>query len=87
MVSDPSGAGKSSALNTTIRVIFFILALVSGAIMPSAGVKLIALGGSWYYLLAGLAHIFFAFLFLRNNPRSAPLPTLAFFCTTLVSLF
>ncbi|WP_017346635.1 membrane-bound PQQ-dependent dehydrogenase, glucose/quinate/shikimate family [Pantoea sp. A4] len=87
MVSDPSGAGKSSALNTTIRVIFFILALVSGAVMAYGGVKLIALGGSWYYLLAGVAYIILAILFLRKNARAATLSTAVFVLTVIWSLY
>ncbi len=67
-------------------VILGIILLVAGAYLVYGGGQLIGLGGSFYYLPAGIALILVAVLLLRCDPRALYLFG-AFFIVTLVWAF
>lgn len=56
-----------------------IVVALLGGVLAAGGVWLIALGGSWYYLIAGVVLLATAFLLMRRNP-------LAFFAYAAVLL-
>lgn len=53
-----------------IRLFGVILGLVGLALLIG-GIKLVTLGGSWYYLLAGIATIVSGVLLIKNNAKGA----------------
>lgn len=50
--------------------IFGILLALSGLFLAVAGTRLITLGGSWYYLLAGLGMLGSGVLYIRRKPAA-----------------
>ncbi len=59
----PVSRGKRIAL-----AVFGMFLGLSGLALAAGGIKLITLGGSWYYLLAGLGLILAGVLYLRRKP-------------------
>jgi len=64
--SQPVSRGKRLAL-----VFFGIFLLLSGLALGLGGVELISLGGSWYYLLAGLGLMLAGVLYIRRKPLAS----------------
>lgn len=81
-VSDLGPARESPGLRAYANVLAVILLLVGGY-LAYGGVKLAALGGSIYYILAGAVHIAAAILMFKKNVRVGQL-YLAFFVVTIV---
>lgn len=48
---------RASVLSLILRVVLVLLTAVTGIFFLIGGVKLAKLGGSWYYLIAGLAYL------------------------------
>lgn len=62
-----------------------VLALV-GAVLAIGGIQLVGLGGSWYYLIAGLATLVSGVLFVRCKPAAALLYLLVVVATVVWAL-
>lgn len=67
--------------------IFAVLLGVSGLVLAVGGIRLITLGGSWYYLLAGVGMFVAAVLYLRRNPLATALIAMIFLATIIWSLW
>src|SRR4051812_32657952 len=61
-----------------MRILSFLLLLLTGLGMALPGLYLASLGGSLYYAIAGLLILASAFLVLRRNPFGATLFWLVF---------
>ncbi len=75
-----SGRGKTALLIFGVILVLLALPLIVG------GVKLIALGGSWYYLLAGAGLLVSGYLFARRNTASVAVFALVVIATIIWSL-
>ncbi|MDF7668007.1 membrane-bound PQQ-dependent dehydrogenase, glucose/quinate/shikimate family [Orbaceae bacterium ESL0727] len=64
-----------------------IILLASGLFLTIHGVRLIALGGSWYFVLMGIVQIIAAILLFRKNPRGARLYGIAYLLTIIWALY
>lgn len=62
----PVSRGKRIAL-----AVFGMFLGLSGLALAAGGIELITLGGSWYYLLAGLGLILAGVLYLRRKPLAS----------------
>lgn len=68
-------------------LVFGGLLLLIGIVLTVGGVQLAALGGSWYYLIAGVAMGASGILYLRRKPAAAWLYALVFIGTALWALW
>lgn len=72
MTDDHQPQTRKFALGTTARVLFALLVLLVSLAMIYGGFKLVALDGSPYYLIAGVAYLLLAALmFLRKSASIA----------------
>ena len=62
----PDSRGKRVAL-----AVFGVFLGFSGLALAAGGMELITLGGSWYYLLAGLGLTLAGVLYLRRKPLAS----------------
>ncbi len=68
MDSEPSKKAKPrSATGKALLLLFGVVLILVGLALLVGGVHLAALGGSWYYLLAGLAMITSGYFYVRGN--------------------
>ncbi|WP_052365177.1 membrane-bound PQQ-dependent dehydrogenase, glucose/quinate/shikimate family [Halotalea alkalilenta] len=81
----PSGASRKCS-QTALLVFGGLLSLV-GVALAAGGMQLVILGGSWYYLIAGVAMAVSGFLYLRRKPAGAWLYALVFVGTVLWALW
>lgn len=61
--------------------------LISGLFLTINGVRLVAVGGSWYFLLMGLVQIVSSFLLFKQNTKGAWLYALAYSLTIVWALY
>lgn len=61
--------------------------LISGLFLTINGVRLVAVGGSWYFLLMGLVQIVSSFLLFKQNTKGAWLYALAYALTIVWALY
>jgi len=69
------------------RVLFSALTLAVGLVLAAGGLRLITLGGSSYYALAGVAYVILAFLYLKRHPAALHLTIAIFGATVIWALF
>lgn len=72
--STKNGAAAIPAVSTgkrTALTVFGMFLGLSGLALAAGGIELITLGGSWYYLLAGLGLILAGVLYLRRKPLAS----------------
>ena len=81
-----SGNSASAAAKWTFRILGFLLAMVGLALL-AGGVQLVMLGGSAYYLLAGLGLILSGVLLGRRDVRSAWLFGIVYIGTIIWALW
>lgn len=67
--------------------IFAVLLGLSGLALALGGIRLISLGGSWYYLLAGAGMCTSAALYLRRSSSASYLLAFVFLATVIWSLW
>ena len=67
--------------------IFGILLAFSGLFLAVAGTRLITLGGSWYYLLAGLGMLGSGVLYIRRKPAATGIMALVMVATVAWALW
>ena len=72
---------RRSSFSLIIRVIVALLTLATGLAIVIGGWKLAYLGGSLYYILAGIAYIALAALYFTKNKSGLYLSWLIFLCT------
>lgn len=68
-------------------LVFGALLLLIGIALAAGGVQLAVLGGSWYYLIVGVALVTSGILYLRRKPAGAWLYALIFIGTVLWALW
>lgn len=68
-------------------LLFSILILLVGAALTIGGVDLISVGGSWYYLAAGIVLLVNAYLGFKRHPKTRHLFTLFLIVTAIWSLW
>lgn len=61
--------------------------LISGLFLTINGVRLVAVGGSWYFLLMGVVQIVSSFLLFKQNTKGAWLYALAYALTIVWALY
>lgn len=69
------------------RVLFSALTLAVGLVLAAGGLRLITLGGSSYYALAGVAYVILAFLYLKRHHAALHLTIAIFGATVIWALF
>jgi len=72
--STKNGAAAIPAVSRGKRIALAVFGMflgLSGLVLAAGGIELITLGGSWYYLLAGLALILAGALYLRRKPLAS----------------
>ncbi|ALM87015.1 glucose dehydrogenase [Bordetella sp. N] len=78
---------RASALGRIALSVLGLLILAIGLAMLAGGVRLIALGGSWYFALAGLAMVVAGALVMRRRPAGARLYLISFAVTIVWSIW
>jgi quinate dehydrogenase (quinone) len=81
---------EATLRHTGSRLAFLIfggLLLLLGIVLAAGGVQLTLLGGSWYYLIAGVALAVSGLLYLWRKPAAAWLYALVFIGTVLWALW
>ena len=68
-------------MSTIARVLFSLFVFAVGLALIYGGVKLVALDGSSYYLIAGLAYLVLAALFLLRKRMGITLSVAIFLAT------
>ena len=74
-------------MSTIARGLFSLLVFTAALALIYVGVKLSALGGSSYYLLAGLAYLVLAALFVLRKPISIALSVVIFLATCMWAFY
>lgn len=72
--STKNGAAAIPAVSRGKRIALAVFGMflgLSGLVLAAGGIELITLGGSWYYLLAGLGLILAGTLYLRRKPLAS----------------
>lgn len=82
-MTDGSPLPRRSNGRGVFRVLFAAVTLIIGLVLAAGGIRLVTLGGSFYYALAGIAYVILAVLFLKKH-RLAPTLTIAIFGATVV---
>lgn len=82
-----AGVSKVSLLIRLYTLFLAAILLLVGAYFTYGGYQLVALGGSLYYLLAGLVLVFAAFLLMRADVRVGHLYAAFFILTMLWALW
>ncbi|MEG0884319.1 MAG: membrane-bound PQQ-dependent dehydrogenase, glucose/quinate/shikimate family, partial [Janthinobacterium sp.] len=67
--------------------VFGIFLILSGLALAAGGIELITLGGSWYYLLAGLGLILAGVLYWRRKPLASGIVAALVLATLLWALW
>ena len=80
------GDRKHGGAALAVRIMGVVFALI-GVVLAIGGVQLIALGGSWYYLLAGLGLMASGALLFRLDVRGAWLYLAVYVLTVLWALW
>ena len=78
--TDNPGAPAPASTRLAFYIFGTLLGL-SGLALAVGGVRLATLGGSWYYLLAGLGMLLAGVLYARRKPLGAGLMALGGFVT------
>ncbi|MGO3550934.1 hypothetical protein, partial [Pseudomonas helleri] len=68
-------------MSNIARVLFSLLVFVVALALIYGGIKLISLGGSSYYLIAGLAYLLLAALFILRKSIGISLSVAIFLAT------
>lgn len=76
----------SLSIGSAVRVIFSLVTLVVSLGLIYGGVKLVALGGSAYYLIAGLAYLVLTVLIFKRNRFSIAFSAVIFVATLIWAL-
>jgi len=76
-------AFKTNAAVAVVSIVLGLVLLAVGLLMLSGGIYLIALGGSWYFALAGLGLSIAAVLIIRRRVAGAILYLLVFVATVI----
>lgn len=84
--TDNPGAPAPASTRLAFYIFGTLLGL-SGLALAVGGVRLATLGGSWYYLLAGLGMLLAGVLYARRKPLGAGLMALVFGATVIWSLW
>ena len=84
MAETSSRSGKGLGIAS---VLLGLVLLATGLFFAIGGGKLVALGGSWYFLIAGIVTILSAIQFFRRKSSAAILFLLVFVGTLIWSLF
>ncbi|WP_099348517.1 membrane-bound PQQ-dependent dehydrogenase, glucose/quinate/shikimate family [Acetobacter aceti] len=74
---------RQLGLYDAYRVLFSLISLITGLILAVGGARLMMLGGSYYYFLAGLAYITLAVMFVLKH-RAALLFSVAILVATIL---
>lgn len=69
------------------RFVFLILTLITGVALLIGGAKLLSLGGSSYYLLAGIAYLLITVLYFKRNKLGLWLSVATFVATVIWALY
>ena len=77
----PTTSKRSFALRDVPRLLLALVLLVAAVALCIGGAKLIGLGGSGYYLVAGLAYLVLAVLVLLRHRATAAVSLLVFLAT------
>lgn len=77
---------KPSALGRTLLVLLGIVVMLFGLALLVGGVRLVQLGGSWYFLLMGGASLLAGLLLVLRRPMGAALYAAAFIATVVWAL-
>ncbi|MCD9085155.1 membrane-bound PQQ-dependent dehydrogenase, glucose/quinate/shikimate family [Stenotrophomonas sp. SY1] len=85
-MADHPGA-RASTLRTLPRLLLALILLLTGLTLAAGGTRLMTMGGSWYYLLAGLAYLLLAVLVLRRHRLTAWFSLVVFTATVFWALF
>ena len=87
MTDDQRPPSAASPLRTSARVLFALLVLAVSLALIYGGFKLVALGGSRYYLIAGVAYLLLAVLFLMRARVGIALSVAIFLATCVWALY
>jgi len=74
---------RRSGFGAWALAVFAVVLVLLGAVLAAGGAWLVALGGSFYYLLAGLGLVVSGVLLLGDRPAGAWLYLLVFLATLL----
>ena len=85
-MSDLKSGSFDFSIKKTLNIIFFIIVLIISGVLLYGGVKLVSLGGSAYYLIAGLAYLVLAILSLLKKPITTAFSILIFVITCIWAL-
>ncbi|CAN5294031.1 glucose/quinate/shikimate family membrane-bound PQQ-dependent dehydrogenase [soil metagenome] len=69
-----------------LPLLFGVVLLLCGAALAVGGARLMSLGGSWYYLLAGLGLLIAGFQYVRRRPSATAWLGLVFVATVIWAL-
>lgn len=67
-MSDLHSGSFNSSIKKTLNILFSVVVLIISGVLLYGGVKLVSLGGSYYYLIAGLAYLLLAIFSLLRKP-------------------
>ena len=87
MEENEINTGRRSGLNILISVVFMLITLATSVAIIWGGVKLLSLGGSAYYLIAGIAYLIMAFLYFKRKISGMYFSCLIFVLTVIWSLY
>ena len=87
-MTDGANPPKGSlSIGNVARVIFSLVVLVVSLGLIYGGIKLTSLGGSAYYLIAGLAYLVLTVLFMLRKPFAVAFSVVIFVATLIWALF
>ena len=78
---------RRSGFGAWALAVFAVVLVLLGAVLAAGGAWLVALGGSFYYLLAGLGLLVSGVLLLGDRPSGAWLYILVFLATVIWALW
>ena len=78
--------GQGSALRAIPRLLLALIVLATGVALAYGGISLLKLGGSAYYLIAGLAYLVLGVLVLLRHRYTAAFSLLVFVATAVWAL-
>ncbi len=78
--------GQGSALRAIPRLLLALIVLATGVALGYGGISLLKLGGSAYYLIAGLAYLALGVLVLLRHRHTAAFSLLVFVATAVWAL-
>lgn len=79
--------GRRSGMNIALLFVFTLTTLATALIIIAGGIKLIGLGGSPYYLIAGIAYLVLIALIFKKQRTALMLSCAIFLLTVIWSLY